>query len=532
MTKVVDKVVLTNVSALKQKYGAQGVRDIQSAAAALIQADKARGLQTQLIALDDGGAMSALSAPVVTNAGDPKQNKAAIDAVYNALAPDYLMILGSIDVIPHQELRNPLYDGSNGDDPDEFAYGDVPYACEAPYSQQPQDFVGLTRVVGRLPDITGANDASYFINLLEIAAGYKPVDHQAFMSYFAVTAQIWHASTQLSVTNTFGGAKDLQDVPPRNYKWKPLLLKRLAHFFNCHGADRSPQFYGQPASGQRVYPPALDATYINGKIRECTVAAAECCYGGQLYPLSEAVTQIGLCNAYLLNKCYAFFASTTIAYGPSKGNAQADLICQYFMRAVGSGASSGRAGLQARQQFVKAASPPDPSDIKTLAQFNLYGDPSLTPVAVAQADMPSVADKKNAKARFAAERAERKDRRRQLFQQGAHIAQTEIVPQRSRATVAAGVAKRMRARARDLGWQAGNMLSFTLHHPSQAKSALPKALAGDDGLPTAYHVLFEKRRQSKGKKAKAPASKVLAITALIGKEVNGELVSVAEIHSR
>ena len=35
------------------------------------------------------------------------------------------MILGSIDVIPHQDLKNPLYDGPKGDDPDEFAYGDV-----------------------------------------------------------------------------------------------------------------------------------------------------------------------------------------------------------------------------------------------------------------------------------------------------------------------------------------------------------------------------------------------------------------------
>ena len=132
MPKVVDKVILTNVTALKTKYGAPGLRTIHSAVTALIQADKARGLATKWIALDDATAMGALSAPVVTSPGDPKQNKSAIDAVYRALAPDYLMILGSTDVIPHQDLKNPLYDGPKGDDPDEFAYGDVPYACEAP----------------------------------------------------------------------------------------------------------------------------------------------------------------------------------------------------------------------------------------------------------------------------------------------------------------------------------------------------------------------------------------------------------------
>src|SRR5262249_50907422 len=160
-----------------------------------------------------------------------------IDKVYASLAPDYLMILGSVDVIPHQDLKNPLYDGPTGDDPDEFAYGDLPYACEAPYSQQAQDFVGPTRVVGRLPDVTGGKAPESPGNLRNGGAEYKPADHQTFMKYFAVTAQIWQASTKLSVTNTFGDAKDLQGVPPRNYKWKAAQLSRLAHFFNCHGSD-------------------------------------------------------------------------------------------------------------------------------------------------------------------------------------------------------------------------------------------------------------------------------------------------------
>jgi hypothetical protein len=536
MAKAVDKVILTNAGALKKKYGAQGMRDVQSAVSALIQADKARGLQTRLIAVDDPAVMGSLSAPVVADSGDPKQNKAAIDAVYKALAPDYLMILGSIDVIPHQDLKNPLYDGPNGDDPDEFAYGDLPYACEAPYSQQPQDFVGPTRVVGRLPDITGDTDAAYLTNLLKVAAGYKAADHQSFMSYFAVTAEIWQASTQLSVTNTFGDAKELQDVPPRNYKWKPTLLNRLAHFFNCHGADQSSQFYGQPASGKKDFPPAMDAAYVNGKIREGAVAAAECCYGGQLYALSSVVPQIGICNVYLANKGYGFFASTTIAYGPAEGNGQADLICQYFMRGVASGASLGRAALQARQQFVKTASPPDPSDIKTLAQFNLYGDPSITPVAVTQVDVAPIADKgkgkSKGKAMFDAERVERKDRRRQLFKQGTHIAESEPVPRRSRARAPQGIIKNLRAKARGLGWRDGALLSFTLSHPAGSKSKLPKALASDPGLPTAYHVLFKKRSEAERKKSDKSGPNVRSLVALIGKEVGGKLASVSEIHSR
>ena len=52
----------------------------------------------------------------------------------------YLMLLGSIDVIPHQDLRNPVYADDKEDDP--RAWGDLPYACEAPYSKDVADFVG------------------------------------------------------------------------------------------------------------------------------------------------------------------------------------------------------------------------------------------------------------------------------------------------------------------------------------------------------------------------------------------------------
>ena len=65
------------------------------------------------------------------------------------------MILGAPDVVPHQDLANPAF--APPDDPDQFAYGDVPYACDAPYSTRPEDFVGPTRVVGRLPDLTGGS---------------------------------------------------------------------------------------------------------------------------------------------------------------------------------------------------------------------------------------------------------------------------------------------------------------------------------------------------------------------------------------
>ena len=52
------------------------------------------------------------------------------------------MILGAHDVVPHEDLDNPAY--SQGGDDDNRAWGDLPYACDAPYSQDPARFVGPT----------------------------------------------------------------------------------------------------------------------------------------------------------------------------------------------------------------------------------------------------------------------------------------------------------------------------------------------------------------------------------------------------
>jgi hypothetical protein len=261
-----DKVILTNLEALKAKYGSDGVTKIRSAVDALIAADKRRGLVSVLVALDDSATMKKLASRRVTKAKDPKQNKDAIDGVYRALAPDYLLILGAIDIIPHQDLQNPMFDPSPDGDPDKFAFGDLPYACEAGYRQQAQDFLGPTRVVGRLPDLTGGKDFAYLVGLLETAASYKSAAVGHYRPYFGVTAQIWEKSTGLSLAHTFGASTDLKDVPPDSDKWPVPLMGRAAHFINCHGATVSSQFYGQTSSGQHVYPVALDAAYVDGKM--------------------------------------------------------------------------------------------------------------------------------------------------------------------------------------------------------------------------------------------------------------------------
>lgn len=581
-----DKVIVTNLTALKAKYGAAGVATIRKAVAALVEADKKRGLRTSLVALDDAAAMKRLKAPPVTNAGSPAQNKRAVDGVYKALAPDFLMILGATDVVPHQDTRNPLWTGDPQDDPDPVAYGDLPYACEAPYSRDVQKFVGPTRIVGRLPDLTGETSTAYLVGLLNTAARAKALPAKEYAACLGISAEIWKGSTELSLTKIFGSTSGLVTSPKSGPNWTTAQINRRMHFINCHGDTIFPNFLGEAPDGTQ--PVCHESAFVSqaGKILEGTVVAAECCYGAELYDRRAEEKQLaGLCNAYLGRRAYGFLGATTVAYGPAEGNASADLICLFFLQNVLAGASLGRAALQARQKFVRESSPLGPTDFKTLAQFNLYGDPAVTPVASAAphvsvgpkmaavkglaapagAVMPKGARAGAAKAVEAARRVERAARRQTLRAEGLHLAATQPVISTESRAASASVRATLQRLARQLNLVPTSALSYDVQTAAGAAAA-PKAsvkMGAKAGAKkvgagaskqavaqptTKFHVMFgdagadggPKMGASWSKGAKAGASKkgggarrrVPSKVVLEAKEVGGKIVSVTKLHRR
>jgi hypothetical protein len=381
------KVIITNIEALRAKYGSAGLAKIKSAVAALVASDKKKGLKTRLLAIDSPTTMKALGGIAVSSPGSERATKAAIDRVNARLDPDYVLLLGAPDVIPHQSLANPVF--SPGDDDDRVVPSDLPYACDAPFSTRISTFLGPTRVVGRLPDVTGGTDPGYLVGLLKNAAHATPLTYADYSRYFALTAEIWAGSTSLSVENIFGQASGLKESPPSGPKWTATELGALSHYINCHGGQADPQYYGQKT--KKDFPVAHVSTWAAGKIRPGTVASVECCYGAELYDAPGLDLPLPMANTYLKDGAHGFFGSTTIAYGPADGNDQADIICQVFLLRVVSGASLGRATLEARQAFVSGAAQLDPVNLKTLAQFNLLGDPSIHPVAAPSPDgLPTV----------------------------------------------------------------------------------------------------------------------------------------------
>src|SRR5882724_6613051 len=480
----VDKIIVSNITVLKAKYKPAGYAAISTAIKSLIKADKQRGITTFLVAIDD---KNSLGKNCVTNPADPKQNKNAIDYVYKTYTPDYILILGSIDVIPHQDLKNPLYKPRSEDD--KFAFGDIPYSCDHPYSQNPHDFFGPTRVVSRLPDLTGGTDPKYLVNLLHLSSKYTQKDQSKYLKYFGVSAEVWNDSTTLSISNIFGDSANMKSVPLSNSNWPASSLGLLSHYFNCHGFRNTPHFYDQSAQDPKANPASLDAEYIDGKITEGTVVAAECCFSAQLYdPVVEAAYN-PICNAYLGSGAYGFFGSTTLAYGPDTGNDNADLICQYFFDSVLRGASLGRAALEARQRFIQNAKMSDPANVKTIAQFNLYGDPSLTPVKMPRNITPPT-PKHNIAAQMITARVERSARRRDLFSRGFALAQSQPrIKVIARASGRVTRATLTRA-AKQNGINQTQVLTFDVKQPPMANS-IPSSLLTKELFPNRVHVVFD-----------------------------------------
>lgn len=510
----VNKLLVTNVGALKAKYLNRYSR-IQEAIEALIQADGDRRITTKLIALDDPKVMKRCGGRPVVDAGSARETKAAIDAAWEEYQPDYLAILGAPDIVAHQNLLNPLY--MVDDDDDQFVPSDLPYACDASYSQKISDFRGPTRVVGRIPDLHSSADASYFARVLRVAATHRQRSVANYMSYFGLSTQSWHKSTELSLENIFGDSDTLHQSPPDGPNWRRSQLDALTHFINCHGGSGDPGFAGERGNSQ---PLAMESSQIDGKVKRGTIVSAECCYGAQLYDPNSAAGEMGICNRYLGQGAYAFFGSSTIAYGPSEGNGCADWVCQFFIERVLNGASTGRAALEARIGFIWFSTHMDPIDLKTLGQFNLMGDPSVTAVGKATHKLSKTLVFQNAFEGKAAEVA-RSLRRKRLRREGVTLDQTiGAARSPSNLRIPPKVRKALESSVRNAKLKPGGSASYTVDDPARITLGL-KEIEGT--TPSVFHVMQGSRNVTGGRKRHAVVVATL---------MDGELVRLRRLHRR
>jgi hypothetical protein len=516
----VDKVIVTNLSALRAKYGARYAQ-VRSALTALAAGDRARGLSSKLIAIDSAAAMRAVGGKAVQSARDQRGAKAAIDAIHSKYSPDYLVIVGAHDVVPHIDLTNPMAATDEPDD-DRRVPSDLPYACDAPFGRSPARFIAPTRVLGRIPDEVGASDPALLVGLLATAARHRSRERSLYGKPFALSAKVWRKSTQLSVDTIFGPEQPLLTSPPDGPRWTKAQLAPRVHFINCHGATLSPIYFGE-FPRERFFD-AHDSSLLRAKVSDGAVVAAECCYGAALYDPADAHGQPAICTTYLREGAYGFFGSTTIAYGPSEGNGQADLICRFFIEAVLGGSSLGRAATEAHHRFVAQFSHLDPSDLKTAVQFILLGDPSVHPVL----PVPHALARSRTLARAVRggtihQRA-RAFRRERIARTGHNLSRTVGAAVPTAGAPPPGVQRLMNTLARESGLRSTTQQSYQVVFPAAADASVTPVVR-QTRRQRRVHVL-------KGVTGGAQALGLPRLSALIATLEGGRVVHLRRVHSR
>jgi hypothetical protein len=463
------KLSLTCRSGLDDKYDPATRRAIDTAIRQWVAADVSRGIRTVHVAIDDAKAMQPLHVPHVAGKITAGKVKQTIDALVARLTPDYIVLMGSGDVVPMFDVENPTR--SDGGDSDTSVPTDNPYASSKKFSAAKRaNYLVPDRVVSRIPDLVGSSDASWLIDYLGVATSWASRPAKDYAKDLLICADAWSGSGAECVRFLSREAKTLMLSPPVNDPEKKLRArhKSLFHMIKCHGGEVDSAFYGQRGNS---FPEALISASLNKRTSPATVVGAMCCFGASVFdPTDFAAVRSGqppIPSVYLRQGAYGFFGSTGTAWVGATSMLCADWIVSAFLKSVLGGASLGRAALEAKQDFVRwlqqQGDQLGAAEEKTLLQFMLLGDPSIHPIVAASPATAAVTAAKRGAAPVSAGAMARRQRRAVRHQLGTVL--RECVPARTPVKTGS-VPADVQSAARQLAREAGHDFQFHMTIPA------------------------------------------------------------------
>lgn len=341
-------IIYTNLSLLAEKLNTS-ISSLTSVIENFIESASNRGIGYTLKDVSDS----------FSTVGSVENHIRIIKSTVQELKPKYLFILGSSNVIPSIIWENKASDcGSDAD-----VSSDLPYATldtTSPFEGQEYDFEDTLRV-GRLPNIDFEN---YFANLKEGCGKIETI------STFAESAEVWVEET-IDIYSHIKSGPNVHTSPDHTTETTKSTISSSGNsnlfLFNLHGSDQTEYWYGQRDGS---YPEAVAPDTFDGLAKPYFLAV-EACYGAA-YEDREIDKSILLSS--LSGKCISFLGSSRIAFGtPRAPGSCADVICGEYLKNLKEGMTAGDALGKARNKLMEDV---DAEEIKTLAEFSLYGDPS------------------------------------------------------------------------------------------------------------------------------------------------------------
>ncbi len=303
-----------------------------------------------------------------------------------------LLIVGGPDIVPYHRLPNPVADI----DPD------VP--SDNPYGTTDENYFIPEWPVGRLPGGAG-NDPGLLLDMLrhisEHHMGKSGVRKNLWERFLDWLSRIWKASLQINhsfgyvaeaweeasreVFKTIEEKGNLVTSPPFGKHTEiPVPVTRYG-YFNLHGVEDSPEWYGQKdftnGSAGPDYPVALRPQDINAYDDAPLFVFSEACYGAHL---NGRDVEDSISLKYMSRGSHSVIGSSVTAYGSVTAPLiAADLLAERFWKFIDQGFSSGIALLKSKIEVAKEMNTRqgylDGEDQKTLISFLHFGDPLASP---------------------------------------------------------------------------------------------------------------------------------------------------------
>jgi len=394
--------LISSTEKLRQRYGKTGLNSVLSSLERYKDSLSRRGVELTTAFIDDKSSITQFGlrpATVIT----PASVKNAVDRIVAKLSAPrgagpaakhdvsprssrdvkrtstrdsgiFILILGGGEVIPYFGLMNPAFDS------DSSVFSDNPYGCP-PGTTSAEKCLLPERPVGRMPDGNGS-DVRLLLTQIGVASeaaawlSTNPLSLQK--SSFGYSAAIWKRASQ-EVWRDIGYTGNLRICPPLSYVdvTSAWFSNKNFLYFNLHGSDTEPYWFGQDGTS---FPTALSPANVNRLSHEKSMVMTEACYGA-IEMGRKRDTSISL--AFLSSGSACLLGSTCTAYGALAPPAsEADLIALNFFRNVHKGMTFGKALVSARAQLAALAVSRqgylDEDDKKTLLQFVLFGDPTIS----------------------------------------------------------------------------------------------------------------------------------------------------------
>ena len=370
------ELIISSKKKLLDKYGSNNFLMIETALHKLIDALKNDGIDSLLIYIDDRDSLSRYRLQPV-DPENPEKIKELLDNVQKGIEVsyrttiEYFLLIGGDDIVPFYRIPNPVY-GPNGDS-DKEIYSDSPYASTD------DEFLVPERAIGRIPD-SNSNDPQFLLGQIENIINCHS-HNQKSGGNFGYSAEVWQEASK-DVYQAMGSNQQLTYSPPTiaSNLSKNLLNQKKLLYFNLHGNPNTASWYGQP-NGRSTLTVAFNANQLDVIDVEKAIVFCEACYGAHIFG-KEVDASIPL--KFLEQNAECFVGSTMIAYGSIVPPiSAADVLAKYFFQYVKEGLPYGMAFLNAKQDYAKkmirlGLFHVDEVDAKTLLEFVLFGDPSLS----------------------------------------------------------------------------------------------------------------------------------------------------------